>query len=116
MNSLEIPFDEKKFRKQKLLWWKNPREKEFGGMSLTPQGFEAFVRAGIKNYKIKFEYILDIDSNKIILGLDNFINSPFYITHREMHVFDETTAIQLILFNGDLKKFIHSKYRNLHLT
>ncbi len=115
LTQLNRPTDDKTLRTFIRILWKNPRQKLKGGLSLTKQGFESLTKAEIKSYRIKFEEILNFD-NKIILGLDNFINAPFYVTSREIHVFDETTAIQLVLFGGDVKKFVNAKHKNIELA
>lgn len=114
INQLKLSTDDKTFRQLTAGWWKNIRKKQKGGMSLTERGFEALKQAEIKNYRIKFDEVLQLN-NQVILGLDNFINTPFYVTHREIYVFDETTAIQIILFNGNLKKFVRAKRKSLSL-
>lgn len=115
MNQLQIQFDDKIIRRKLPVWWKNPRQKVKGGMGLTKEGFEAFKAAEIKNYRIKFEENLHFDNN-IILSLDKIIPWPFYITHKDIYVFDESTAIQIILFGGNVKKFLQAKKRNSTTT
>lgn len=116
MNQLQIPLDKKIVKKTILTFWQNPRIKSRGGLGLTPAGFEAFKKANIKNYHIKFDEKINFDA-KMILGLDNFINSPFYVNKNEIWVFDESTAIQLVLFGGNIQKYVLAKYRkNKSLT
>lgn len=114
MSCLNITNHHSNFKNQLRLWWRDPRNHNRGGLLLTKQGLDDFYTANIKNYKIKLNQKLIFD-NKLILGLTKFINSPFYITNKEIVVFDEKTAIQLILFNGDIKKFINAKFKRLNL-
>lgn len=110
MNQLNVPLDNEFLKRALFKFWQNPRIKSKGGLKLTVDGFDAFKKAGIKTYRIKLEESLIYDS-KMILGLENFINTPFYINRNEIWVFDETTAIQLVLFSGNLNKFILAKYK-----
>lgn len=94
------------------LWWKSSRHKAKGGLWLTEKGFEAFLKAGIKNYQIKFNEPIDIFENKFIIWLDNAIDCPFFLTRKEIHVFAEKTAVQMILFSGDLKLLYKANTKN----
>jgi hypothetical protein len=40
-----------------------------------------------------------------MIWLDRFIDSPYYIDKNSIVVFKEKTAVQLILFNGDIQKY-----------
>lgn len=111
MSCLNISVDRSILKTHLINWWKNPRQKDKGGFLLTDEGFSALTKANIKYYKIIFDENLNFE-NKIILGLDNFINYPFFITRKEIYVFDETTAIQMVLFGGNVKKFINAKLNN----
>lgn len=115
LTQLNIPITEQIIRKKLSLWWKNPRDKVKGGLGLTSEGFSALNEAKIKNYHIKFNELLEFDS-KTILGLDNFITAPFFINQKEIWIFDEFNAVQLVLFEGNVKKFITAKIRNSSLT
>jgi hypothetical protein len=99
---------EKELRIASVLWWFNSRKKEQGGLRLTEKGCEALVNAGIKSYAISFENPIDMN-NQFIIRLDQLMDCPFYITANAVHVFGEKMAVQLVLFSGDLKKFISAK-------
>lgn len=114
MNCLEISDKQHNLKNHLRLWWKNTRQKNKGGLALTGQGFAALSNADIRYYRINFAENLEFES-KIILGLDNFIDCPFYITKKEIYVFDEFTAVQMILFEGNIKKFIGAKLDNSKL-
>ncbi len=111
LSQLGIPQDEKNIKKTIHDSWQNKRLKEQGGLGLTEMGFDLMVKAGFKSYRIKLDEPLIYD-NQLILGLDHYINSPYYLTKKEIYVFNETTAIQLILFHGNVKKFIDAKIKN----
>jgi len=94
---------------QKLIpqWWQNPRKKEQGGLRLTDEGF-ARLSAHIKAHEIKLEELLEYTNQKII-QLDNFITCPWYIGKRAIYVFDDKMAVQLVLFSGNVSRFLAAK-------
>lgn len=93
-------------------WWVSTRKKESGGLRLTENGFNALSSAGIKFYKIKFEEPLSFN-NQTIVWLDQLIDCPFYITKSEVYVFNEKVAVQLVLFSGNIVKFVQTKGRHM---
>jgi hypothetical protein len=86
-------------------WWCNRRNKTKGGLRLTEQGYLAFLEAEIKDHHIKFEDRIEFN-NQLIIWLDQFIDCPFFITNREIIVFGERTAVQLVLFSGNVDRFV----------
>jgi hypothetical protein len=52
-------------------------------------------------------------NNQEIIWLDNFIDCPWFLTKKEIFVFGEKMAVQLVLFSGNIKKFAHAKAENL---
>lgn len=103
--------NEKNFKSWLHIIWQNPRLKDKGGLRLTPRGFELFSKSDIKYFEIKSEKDNFIEDNKFILWLDNHFCSPFFITRNKIYVFDEHTAVQLVLFSGNIRK-----YYNAHLN
>ena len=96
------------------LWWQNPRKNKNYGFRLTERGLEDFEsKIGLKSYKITFPQPLETISSQFILRLDKFIDSPFYLDNRYIKVFKERVAIELILFGGDLPKYLESKHLSL---
>lgn len=94
------------------IWWYSTRQKEKGGFRLTEVGFEAFQKAGIKDYKIKFDEEVYF-TNQLIIWLDHFIDCPFYINNKEIFVFSEKMAVQLVLFSGNIYKYGAAKARSI---
>ncbi len=85
-------------------FWVNPRQKDSGGLRLTEDGYKWLKEADIKDYQI------DIPkgthwSNQLIIWLDQYIESPFYLTAKAIFVFNERMAVQLVLFSGNVEKF-----------
>jgi len=96
-------------------WWANPRKKENGGLRLTEQGFKALTDAGIKSHKVKFEENKSTlsYSNQQIIWFDRLIDCPWFINHKEIYVFNDKMAVQLILFSGNVERFTKAKADSL---
>lgn len=99
-------------RQKHSVIWQNPRKKAIGGLRLTDEGFRIFTEeADIKSYDIEMPKGLTI-TNQITIWLDRFIDGPYYLTKNSIVVFKEKTAVQLILFSGDVQKFGIAKAMN----
>jgi hypothetical protein len=112
-NQLGWPTDAKTLEKNHVLLWQNPRKKSQGGMRLTDEGFVTFTeKMDMKSYDIEFpkEFTL---TNQVTIWLDRFVDGPYYITKKSIVVFKEKTAVQLILFSGDVQKFGMAKAMSL---
>ena len=48
-------------------------------------------------------------TSQLIIWLDQFINCPWYVTKKEIFVFNENMAIQLVLFSGNITRFTAAK-------
>lgn len=89
-------------------WWVSTRNKSKGGLKLTDLGYTCFIQADIKDYTIKFENPIQI-TNQLHIWLDHFIDCPFYITEKEIRVFSEKMAVQLVLFSGNIYKYTKAR-------
>lgn len=103
---------EKDLKIAKKDWWVSQRTKPIGGLQLTEIGFNSLSNAGIKSYKIRLEEKLE-NSNRMLLWIDKHISCPFYFSKQPIciHVFDERTAIQLVLFSGNINKLFRAQKR-----
>jgi hypothetical protein len=106
-----LPTDEKSIRKLVAQWWQNPRKKEKGGLRLTDEGF-ARLTTQIKAHRVRFDHPVEY-TNQLIIQLDNFIDCPWYVSNKEIFVFSEKMAVQLVLFSGNIAKFSSAKAKNL---
>lgn len=97
--------NEKNFKSWLHVIWQNPRLKPKGGFRLTQRGFELFSKSDIKYFEIKSDQDNFIQDNKFLLWLDNHFDSPFFITRYKIYVFNEHTAVQLVLFSGNIKNY-----------
>jgi len=112
-SELGLSTDKDSLKKLIRLWWQNPRMKEKGGYRLTREGMTCFMNADLKYHKIRLDEPLAFMTNKCIITLDQSLDYPFFLTHKEVFVFDDRTAIQLILFSGNLIKFTNAKIASL---
>jgi hypothetical protein len=108
LESMQLDATDDRVRKTIPTWWYSTRQKKQGGLRLTDQGFEAFQTAGIKEYRIKFEDTIHF-TNQLMIWLDQLIDSPFYLRNKEIYVFNEKMAVQLVLFSGNIQKYTSAK-------
>jgi len=111
---LELATDEKNIRKFLSLWWQNPRYKKKGGLRLTDEGF-ARLTSQITCHRVRFENQLEY-TGKLVLEMDNLIECPWYIGKRDIFVFNDKMAVQLVLFSGDISKFTRAKTKSATST
>lgn len=107
---------ERDVEKYKVVWWYNLRESNVSGLRLTDQGIE-FVEnhADIKTYKIDLPKETKI-TPQILVWLDHFINSPFYLGKNYIKVMSERSAFELYMFSGDIRKMGLAKAMNKRIS
>lgn len=110
LESLGLPADEKRIKKTIPTWWFSTRIKDKGGLRLTEQGFDCLRKADIKCYEVKFDEPIVV-TNELIIWIDQNIDCPFFLTNRQIWVFGERTAIQLVLFSGNIAKLHRAQKR-----
>jgi hypothetical protein len=100
---------EKSIKDCRSQWWYNLRTKGEGGLRLTDQGLD-FIKsqADIKVYDIKLPKEITITA-QILVWLDQFITSPWFLSKNTITVISEKAAFELYLFSGDVKKMGHAK-------
>jgi len=86
------------------LWWQNTRNKSQGGLRLTDAGFEVLNQIELAVYEIPYPKDVPI-TTQVIIFLDKFIDCPYYLTNHAIWVTNEKKAVELSLFNGDLRKY-----------
>ena len=112
LESSGLASDEKRIKQTIPIWWMNPRKKSSGGLRLTEQGFECLQQADFKAHRVRFEEPIHY-TNQLIIWLDRFIDCPWYVTNKEIYVFGEKMAVQLVLFSGNIAKFGAAKAKSL---
>ena len=86
------------------LWWQNNRSKNTGGLRLTEAGFDILTEIDLATYDIPYPRDMPL-TTQVIIFLDQFIDCPYYLTNRAIHVTSEKKAMELHLFSGDLRKY-----------
>ncbi len=103
--------NKKSFNVWKHKIWKNPRENNQGSLGLTSLGFDLMTEAQIHYYSIKFENIDFNFNNNFVLWLDRNFKFPYYLTLKNISFFSKKPAVELALFEGDLKKYYQAHKR-----
>lgn len=115
LKSKDETVDQDTIKKMRTLIWYNVREKTEGGLRLTDQGIKLVEEADIKTYKINLPTEFKI-TPQILVWLDKFIDSPFYLTKKYIVVLKEKAAFELYLFSGDIQKMGYSKALSKRLS
>jgi hypothetical protein len=102
-----LPTDEETIKKLMIQWWFNPRKKSSGGLRLTDEGFSK-ISEHIKVHRVIIDKPIKY-TNKVIIWLDKYIDSPWYVTSKEIYVFHEKMAVQLVLFSGNIARYSEIK-------
>jgi hypothetical protein len=109
LKAAEKDHSESEIKKHRSIWWWNVRDKNDGGLRLTDLAIEFIENeAKIKTYKIEFPKGFAF-TPQVLLWLDKYIESPYYITNRNIVVLRERAAFELYLFSGDIRKIGHNK-------
>jgi len=105
LKQADIAVNELSIKTYMPLWWKNSRTKDTGGLRLTDEGFD-FLRdeLDIKMYEVPYKADTEF-TTQVIIWLDQFIDCPYYLSHRSMYVTNEKKALELSLFSGDIRKY-----------
>ena len=101
----EIEPTEEAIKKYHILWWQNIRAKGDSGLRLTKDGFEYVVhKADLKVHEIHFPNDIHF-TPQVYLYLDEFIDTPYYVTKKRIYVLSEKMALHLMMFAGDIKQY-----------
>lgn len=116
LKAANLSHDRESIKKYRSVIWHSLRQKNEGGLRLTEEGYN-FIKekCEIKIYSVPMPKELKI-SPQIVLWLDHFIDSPFYINKNFIYVLKEKTAFELYLFSGDVKKLGYSKAMSKRLS
>lgn len=104
LKQLGKPIDEHTIKHYSTIWWVNNRKKSQGGLRLTDQGLETVKSIGVQTYTIDYPNDLNLTA-KIIVFLDQYIDTPYYITSKAITVTNDKKAVELTLFAGDLRRY-----------
>jgi hypothetical protein len=105
LEQANLPTDDESIRRHILRWFRNPREKLNSSLTLTEEGFEFLTtKIGLQSYRIQFPKDFQI-TTQVVLFLDKFLDCPNYYNKKEIYVFKEKKAAELMLFSGDMRKY-----------
>jgi hypothetical protein len=90
--------------KHKKVWWYNKRQCNDTSLRLTEEGFNYIKEVGIRCYEIDFPESVKLNP-QILVWLDRFLDSPYFLNKKSIVVIKEKTALELHLFAGDVQKF-----------
>jgi len=100
-----LPTDDESVRQYIKKWFRNPREKLDSSLTLTEEGFEFLTtKVKLQSYRIPFPKDFQI-TTQVVLFLDKFLDCPNYYNKKEIFVFKEKKAAELMLFSGDVRKY-----------
>jgi hypothetical protein len=71
--------------------------------------------AKIKTYKIEFPKEFAF-TPQVLLWLDNYIDSPFFVNKKHIIVMKEKAAFELYLLSGDVRKLGHNRAMSKRLS
>jgi hypothetical protein len=109
LEQVESVVDEKLVEKKQHQFWYNTRKKDKGSLRLTDYGYKYVIhKVELKEYKVEFPEDFTV-TPQILLWLDEFIISPYYLHKRHISVFKESSAFELYLFSGDIRKYGYAK-------
>lgn len=106
-----LKFDGLPFEQFYKTIWMSHREKKTGGFRLTEAGF-CTLKDSLEYKAYEIEYPKEdgfMITNNTIIQLDRFIDCPYFLDKKQIWVFREKMAVQLILFSGDIQKFAKSR-------
>jgi len=103
-------------KKYRTVWWWNFRDKDSGGLRLTEEGLR-FIQeeSKIKTYNIDLPKDFSV-TPQVLIWMDKFLDSPFYINKRTITVLKEKSAFELYLFSGDIRKMGYNKALSKRFT
>jgi hypothetical protein len=107
-----FPTDDSTVKKYLRMIWKDARPRnQF--LQLTDFGFKFLnEQAKLKFYPVLFSK-KTVYTNDLIISLNKFIDCPFYISRNEIFVSREKVAIQFILYESSLERFVRIKKHSL---
>lgn len=106
-----IEYDTLKIRRIYCNTWNNWRN-EFKALRITKSGL-SWLKDHMKFYKISYSNdVYQPFTNKLLLLLSRHMDCPYYLDDDAIWVSTEQTAVQLILFNGNVEKYCLLKEKN----
>jgi hypothetical protein len=110
LKELGLETSTKNVRKHHAMWWMNPRSRDNeSGLRLTDAGFLMMTeKLDVKSYSVKYPPEMQW-SSRLILDMDKYLNCPYYLEQKGIVVFREKMAVELILYEGNLQRYVTAK-------
>lgn len=116
LQAANLPVTDQNVKDYKAIWWWSFRNKTTGGLRLTDQALEfVTAHAEIKTYKIEFPKEFAF-TPQVLIWLDKFIDSPFFVNKKHIIVMKEKAAFELYLLSGDVRKLGHNRAMSARLA
>lgn len=102
-----ISFSEKTVISYMAAWWYNTRadNKHF---RLTDQGLNVLQVMGVQNYTVKIPAATQWTAG-LLLQLSELLPCPFHLQQNQLIIFDDSVAVELYLFDGNVADYVASK-------
>lgn len=101
----EYSLDEANVKLHLYKWWQSHRSKDSGGLRLSWEGYQFLIEdLGLQSYDIPFTDPIELSPQTIIF-FDRHMDSPYYLTNREVVVFSEKKSFELYMFSDDIRKY-----------
>lgn len=116
LQAADLAVTDRSMKEYKAVWWYSFRNKHAGGLRLTEQALTFIEQyAKIKTYKIEFppEFAF---TPQVLIWLDKFIDSPFFVNKKHIIVMKEKAAFELYLLSGDVRKLGHNRAMSQRLS
>ena len=98
---------------KKSIWFNIRKSKN--SLRLTETGLDFVIKSGIRTYEVELPKQVTLTA-QILIWLDRYIESPYYISDKKITVITEKAALELHLFSGDLTKLGLAKTLNKRMT
>lgn len=98
---------------KKTIWFNIRKNKN--SLRLTQTGLDFVIKSGIRTYEVDLPKQITLTA-QILIWLDRYIESPYYISDKKITVITEKAALELHLFSGDLTKLGLAKTLNKRMT
>ena len=102
---MDQPIHDETVKNSYYAWWQNVRESyQARSLRLTKPGLDMLETLDLKTYDIKFPAKV-IFTPQTYLWLDEFVDCPYFVDKKQIHVTLEKMALQLMMFAGDVTKY-----------
>lgn len=112
LRQLSLSAGAENIKKYSRLWWQNPRKTKENSLRVTDVGFKMLTeQLDIKSYELTIPDDT-IWTNELVLRLDRFMDSPYYLTNKTIILFRERTMVELVLFDSNIQRYSDAKVKS----